>query len=131
MAIEHGALRAARRALGLAVASIGVYGVVRFAVVERWHELGVRTALGGSQRQLMSTIAGEAARLVALGIVTGAGIAWMVSRAMTSILFGIDATDALTFVAVAGGLAVVAGAAAYFPARAAIRADPSVLLRSL
>ena len=118
-------------ALGLAVASIGVYGVVRFAVVERWHELGVRAALGASQRQLMSTIAGEGARLVALGILTGAGIAWMVSRAMTSILFGIDATDAITFVAVTGGLAVVAGAAAYLPARAAGRADPSVFLRSL
>jgi putative ABC transport system permease protein len=126
----HMVLFAVLGALALAVASIGVYGVVQYAVVERWHELGIRAALGASVRQLTRLIVAEGAALAITGIALGVVAAWWLARLMTTILFGVAPGDAITFGAVAWVLVVLAAAASYVPARLASRVEPSVLLRS-
>jgi putative ABC transport system permease protein len=116
--------------LALAVAGVGVYGVVQYAVVERWHELGVRAALGASVRQLTVLLVAEGAALACIGVALGALAARSLAHLMTTILFGVAPADAVTFTAVAGLLTVLAGIASYIPARLASRADPSSLLRA-
>jgi putative ABC transport system permease protein len=116
--------------LALAMATVGVYGVVQYAVVERWHELGIRAALGASMRQLTALIVAEGAILAGIGIALGVAASWSLARFMVSILFGVAPADAATFATVAGVLAAVATAASCVPARRASRADPSLLLRS-
>jgi putative ABC transport system permease protein len=116
--------------MALAMASVGVYGVVQYAVVERWHELGIRAALGASLPQLTALIVAEGARLALAGLTLGVAAAWALARAMRAILFGIAATDATTFALVIATLAVLVTLASYLPARLASRADPSSLLRS-
>jgi ABC-type antimicrobial peptide transport system permease subunit len=117
-------------ALALVVASVGVYGVVQYAVVERWHELGIRAALGASMHQLTRLIVAEGAILGVAGISAGVLAALSLTRVMTAILFGVAPADATTFVSVAALLLALAMTASYLPARLAGRADPSVLLRS-
>jgi ABC-type antimicrobial peptide transport system permease subunit len=126
----HMVLFAVLGVLALAVASVGVYGVVQYAVVERWHELGIRAALGASVRQLMGLIVAEGVILAVTGITLGVVTAWSLARLMTAILFGVASADAITFATVAGLLMALAGAASYLPARLATRAEPSLLLRS-
>jgi putative ABC transport system permease protein len=116
--------------LALAIAMIGVYGVVQCAVVERWHELGIRVALGASARQRTRTIVIEGAVLALIGVSIGVAVALAAVRLMTTILFGVAPADRATFLAVAGVLAALAVAASYLPARLAGRADPASLLRS-
>jgi ABC-type antimicrobial peptide transport system permease subunit len=103
---------------------------VQYAVVERWHELGIRAALGASVRQLMGLIVAEGVILAVTGITLGVVTAWSLARLMTAILFGVASADAITFATVAGLLMALAGAASYLPARLATRAEPSLLLRS-
>ncbi len=116
--------------LALAVASVGVYGVVQYAVVERWHELGIRAALGAAAGQLITLILGEGSILAITGVTLGLGTAWSASRLMTSILFEVAPSDPITFAGVGGVLLALAGVASFVPARLASRADPSLLLRS-
>jgi predicted permease len=116
--------------LALVVASVGVYGVVQYAVVERWQELGIRAALGASIHQLTRLIVAEGAVLAVVGISAGVLAALSLARLMTTILFGVAAADMTTFVSVIGVLLALSVAASYLPARLAGRADPSVLLRS-
>ena len=116
--------------LALAMASVGVYGVVQYAVVERWHELGIRAALGASVRQLTALIVAEGALLAVIGIALGIVVARSLAGLMTAILFGVAPADGATFAAVAGILTALAAVASYVPARLAGRADPSSLLRS-
>ena len=116
--------------LALVVASVGVYGVVQYAVVERWHELGIRAALGASVRQLMILIVAEGAILALIGVSAGVLAALWLARLMATILFGVAPLDVTTFVSVIGLLFTLSLAASYVPARLAARADPSVLLRS-
>src|SRR4051812_7144800 len=115
--------------LALALSLIGVYGVMAYAVSERTHELGVRIALGASPRDIRSLVVGEGTRLAALGVVIGLAGAVATSRALGALLFGVSATDPLTFALAAASLAVAGVAAAYIPARRAGRIDPVNLLR--
>jgi putative ABC transport system permease protein len=116
-------------AIALILSLIGVYGVMAYSVSERTHEIGVRIALGASPAEIRALIMSEGTRLAAVGIAIGVAGALAMSRALSALLFGISATDPVTFVLAAAALAVAALAAAYAPARRAGRIDPVVLLR--
>lgn len=116
--------------LALATSGVGVYGVVQYAVVERWRELGIRSAFGASAGRLTASVMGEGAVLAGVGVTIGVVAAWSVSRLMNTILFGVAPTDAMTFAAVGLTVTTLVAAASYVPARLAGRADPSELLRS-
>jgi putative ABC transport system permease protein len=104
--------------------------VVSFSVARRTHEIGVRMALGAWWLQVLHLVVGESMRLVLLGVALGLAGALALTRVLTSVLFGVGATDPWTFVAVALLLGLVALAACWLPARRATRVDPMVALRS-
>ena len=116
-------------ALALVLAATGVYGVLAYSVSQRTHEVGIRMALGAGQRDVLRLFMGQGMRLVLLGLVIGLGGAFALTRLMSSLLFGVSTTDAVTFVAVAAGLMLVGVFACYLPARRATRVDPLVALR--
>jgi predicted permease len=116
-------------ALALLLASLGIYGVLANSVAQRTKEIGVRVALGASPSQVLAPVVGQGLRLTAIGLALGFAAALVVSRLLTSLLFGIKATDPLTFLAVAALLMLVSFAACYIPARRAMRVDPMVALR--
>jgi putative ABC transport system permease protein len=119
--------------LALILAVIGIYGVMSYSVSQRTREIGIRMALGANQRQVLAIIVRQAFQLVAVGLVTGIGLALFLalglSRVLSDQLFGIKATDPLTFVSIAGILSVVALAASGIPAFRATRVNPVVALR--
>jgi putative ABC transport system permease protein len=117
-------------AIALALASIGVYGVLSYAVSQRTQEIGVRMALGASRRSVFALIVSDGARLAAGGILCGVIGAVAVTRVVTSLLYNVSATDPLSFVATAGFLALVALLASYLPARRATDVDPMIALRA-
>jgi len=116
-------------ALSLTLAMIGVYGVMAYAVAQRTRELGIRLALGASRSEVMRLVVGHGLRLTALGVTAGLAASYAVTRFIASLLFGVSATDMVTFVGVALLLAGAAVAASYLPARRATRIDPMVALR--
>ena len=111
------------------LAAIGVYGVLAYSVVTRTQEIGVRMALGAQRAQVLALILRKGIALAAIGITLGVIGAAAAARYLQSMLFGIEALDPLTFVAVATGFTAVAAAASYLPARRATRVDPIVALR--
>jgi predicted permease len=116
-------------ALALALASIGLYGVLAYAVVRRTNEIGIRLALGARRSQVLALILSSVARMLALGIALGLAGAWAISRAVTALLFGVTPGDPLT-IAVAIIILVVTGLlAAYLPARRGTRIEPLRALR--
>ena len=115
--------------VGLLLASIGIYGVMAYAVAERTHELGVRIALGADRASVLRLVLGEAIALAAIGIAVGLAGAFAATRLIQSLLFGITPTDALTFTGISVLLAVTAVAASYVPARRATGVDPMIALR--
>jgi predicted permease len=115
--------------VALALAVIGIYGVVAYAVTQRTHEIGIRVALGAQRRDVARLVLGEGARLAVLGAILGLAGAAALTRFMASLLFGIGVRDPLTFLAVAGILVCVAAVACWIPARRAMRVDPMVALR--
>jgi putative ABC transport system permease protein len=122
-------LVAAFAALALALASVGVYGVMSFAVSQRTPEIGVRLALGAGQRQIFELIIGDSVKLAAGGLAIGAAGAIAVGRALRTLLYGIGGTDPATFAAMAAVLVGIALLATYLPARRAMRVDPMRALR--
>jgi len=113
----------------LALAALGVYGIVAFSVAHRVQEICVRMALGASRSDVLRLILGEGARLAAAGVGVGVALSLGLTRLLSSLLFGVSATDPFTFAGVAALLTGVALAASYLPARRAMRLDPNVALR--
>jgi putative ABC transport system permease protein len=116
--------------IALALAAIGVYGVLSYAVSQRKQEIGVRLALGASRRDVFLLIVGHGAKLAAAGILFGVAGAFGVTRVVTSIVYNVSATDPLSFIGTAVFLVLVAVAASYLPARRATGVDPMVALRA-
>jgi putative ABC transport system permease protein len=115
--------------LALLLSSLGIYGVVSYLVGQQTREIGIRIALGAQRGDVMRLVLGDGAKMALIGVALGLAAAVGLTRLMTSVLFGVSATDPLTFGGVALLLALVALAAAYIPARRATRVDPLVALR--
>jgi hypothetical protein len=116
--------------VALALASIGVYGVLSYAVSQRTQEIGVRTALGASRQDVFALIVAHGARLAAIGILCGVLGAAAVTRVVATLLYNVTATDPLSFLGTAAFLGLVALVASYIPARRATSVDPMIALRA-
>jgi len=115
--------------LALVLAAIGIYGVIGYSVKARTCEIGIRVALGARPRDVLQMVLQEGAALIVVGVVAGAAGALAVARLLSKFLFGVSATDPLTFVMVSLLLAGVGLLACYLPARRASKVDPMVALR--
>ncbi len=124
------AISAALGLLALTLAGVGLYGVVSYGVARRTREMGVRMALGANARDVVRLVVGEGMRVVILGMAVGIALAFGATRLLSSVLFGISASDPFTFTMTPAVLAAVALAAHFFPARRATRVDPVRALRS-
>ncbi len=111
------------------LAAIGVYGVMSYLVTQRTHELGVRMALGARRGDILWLVAGDGAKLAAIGVAIGVTSALAMTQLMSGLLFGVSATDPSTFVLIASLFAVVSILASYLPARRAAGTDPLIALR--
>ena len=116
-------------AVSLALAAIGLFGVMAYLVSQRTREIGVRLALGATRGEVFRLILGRGLALALIGATGGVGAALWLTRVMETLLFSVSRTDPLTFVAVPAALIVVAGLACYLPARRAMKVDPVVALR--
>ncbi len=123
-------LLAAFAILALLLASVGIYGVIAYIVGQRTQEIGIRMALGAQRANVLRLMLWEGMRLALTGIVIGIAAGIALTRLMTTMLYGVSATDPLTFSGVATILMLVAVAACYLPARRAARANPMDALRS-
>jgi predicted permease len=122
-------LLAAFGVLALALASIGMYGVISYSVAQRTQEIGIRMALGAARGNVFAMVLRQGARLAGVGIGIGLLVALSVTRLMASFLYGVRSTDPLTFAAVSLLLLATVLLACYLPARRATRVDPMVALR--
>jgi predicted permease len=122
-------IAAALGGLGLILASVGVYGVVSFAAVQRTREIGIRMALGGTAPDVMRLVLRQGARMVIVGLLVGLLTAWGLTRVMGRLLFGVSPSDPLTYATVVIVLCAVALLACWIPARRATRVDPGIALR--
>jgi putative ABC transport system permease protein len=117
-------------AIALTLASIGLYGVVSHGVTERTHEIGIRMALGANQRHVLGLVVRQGLSMAAAGIAIGLAGAIVLSKTVQALLFGVTATDPLTFATVVAVLLSVATVACYVPAWRATRVDPTQALRA-
>ena len=115
--------------LGLVLATIGIYGVISYLVGQRMQEIGTRIALGAQRHDVLRLILGRGALLSVIGVAAGSAVALALTREMRKMIYGVSASDPVTFLAVALLLVLVALAACYVPARRAMRVDPTVALR--
>jgi len=116
-------------ALALALASVGIYGVISYLVSQRTQEIGIRLALGARRADVLRLILTQGTKMAGLGVLIGLAASLLLTRLMAKMLYGVSPSDPLTFFAVAGILTLVALAASYIPARRAMRVDPIVALR--
>jgi len=116
-------------AVALALAAVGLYGVIAYAVSQRTHELGVRVALGATGQRISRMVIGEGVILTVVGVMVGLAASLAGARLIAKLLYNVKTSDPLTFVGVALLLGAVAACASYIPARRAARVDPLVAMR--
>jgi ABC-type antimicrobial peptide transport system permease subunit len=116
--------------LALLIASVGLYGLLSFSVAQRTREIGLRIALGAPQINILSLVLRRALLMVGIGLAIGGVLAWFATALASSYIFGVQAHDALTFIAVVAMLSAASLAAAWLPARRAASVDPILALRS-
>src|SRR5580700_8295328 len=115
--------------LALVLAAVGIYGVIAYTTRQRTHEIGLRMALGAQSTDVFRMVLGNGLRLILTGLACGLALSLALTRFLRTILFGVGATDFMTFTAVGLLLSAVALLACYIPARRAMRVDPMVALR--
>jgi predicted permease len=115
--------------LAMVVSAVGVYGTVNYSVSRRTREIGIRMALGAERGDVLAMVLGQGLWLAAAGVALGLAGAWVSTRGLETMLFGVQPTDGVAFAAGAGVLALAVVLACYFPARRATRVDPLVALR--
>ena len=124
------ALLGAFAAVALVLAVVGLYGSIAYTVSHRTREIGIRIALGASSKAVTRLVVGDGVRLAVIGLLLGAGTAIAATRTLNSLLYGVSASDPLTFAMIAVVVAIVALAASYLPARRAAVVDPVDALRA-
>ena len=115
--------------LALALSSLGLYGVMSYAVVQRTHEIGVRVALGAERKDIMRLVISRSLKLTIIGILIGIALSIPVGLKIQSHLYEVGGADPVTFAVVSAILLIVALMAGYIPARRATKVDPIVALR--
>ena len=113
----------------MALASVGIYGVISYLVSQRTQEIGIRLALGARRADVLRLVLTQGTKMAGLGVLIGVAASLLLTRLMAKMLYGVSPSDPLTFFAVAAILTLVALAASYIPARRAMRVDPIVALR--
>jgi putative ABC transport system permease protein len=116
-------------ALGLVLAAVGIYGVIAYGVSQRTHEIGLRMALGAQAGDVMKMVVGRGMALAMIGVAVGLVASYALTRLMKTLLFGVSATDPLTFTVIALSLGLIALMACWIPARRAAKVDPMIALR--
>jgi ABC-type antimicrobial peptide transport system permease subunit len=114
----------------LVLAVVGLYGNIAYSVAQRARELAIRSALGADSRDVLALVLGAGIRITAAGVIVGGFVTLGMARVLSSLLFGVGASDPLTYLSFAGLLGVVALVASFIPARRALRTDPAMVMRS-